>query len=75
MVIAGRTEPNSGRIWSSRVRRQERKQVIIDKIASEVCRMTVIVQELGKDRAHYVCHCHIAFEDCCCGVFHVRKWP
>ena len=31
--------------------------------------MTVIVHELVKD---LVCHCHITFEDCRCGVFHVR---
>ena len=62
-----------GRIGSSTcaVKIQERKQVIIDKMPSEASRMTVIVQELGKDLALVVCHCHITLEDCCCGVFHV----
>ena len=65
------------------VKSQERKQVIIDKMASEACRMTVIVQELGKDLAPFVRHCHNTLEGCCCGVFHVppsgdgaaRTWP
>ena len=40
-------------------------------MASEACRMTVIVQELGKDLDSFDLVCHITFEDCC-GAAHVR---
>ena len=40
-------------------------------MASEACRMTVIVQELSKDLDPFDLVCHITFEDCS-GASHVR---